>query len=1672
MAQEDIDIKISIETGQARSGLGKLTQEMKRVKEESGGVGKAIKETESAFSKFGAAVVSLNQGIELANRVFGSISRAFKSMASSAIQAQTAVAEIQTLLDGAAGSTVDFQDEIDKLRTRFGGTLQDQAKGFYQILSAGAADAAHAAELLATANKLAVGGVTSVENAVDGLANVLKAYNLDASEAARVSDVLFIGMKAGRTTIGELSASMGKLLPTASAFGISFEEAVAAVSALTTAGIDTRRSVTAIQAAIISLTKPTEATKAVLEELGITSIKSAFQTDGFVNTLRRVAATAGDSAEGLTELFSAQEALPAVTSFAGDSINATFQNIQRTVEQANESIGRTSEEAANKLLETSGSRLDRLQARFDIAFRKIGEIILEVLVPPMEMLGELFTRTFDQMQETVARFQRFVAAVDWDAILIVAVPAITLLAAAITTQLIGALTALGTTLTTVVIPAMMKLIVAMAPIILKVAAVVAVFILAEKAGQALEAAWQGLQLLVVGLAAAIVDLANRIPFLTGKFEGLRTELNALAEEQGHAVAMAGRRVVSTESVITSAFDSIKSGLAAWNDESDKTAETLEKINTAGEKLKTTIPAIPPPRIDAKTLEQALQKFEQLADAVKRYGATSLQASMNTVKARLAEIDALEKQLKVGKKLTAERKAALDAARDIARSEGAQALLDATEAAQSQVAKLLENNTEVARIEAGKQQRVLQEQLADGLITYEQFAAARQALEKQVADTAISEQERVEAEQKRKALQGASTAGAAAVGGGAGSALQGVTDAMQMAGSMVSGAASALLGPIAAAQGIVNVAQQVVDAVPQLINSFAGLLDSITDLPMVLLDAVQNLARAIPRLVSEFIPNILKAIPEIVDTLIQALLIDLPDAFLALSEAIPRAVESLIDRIPEIAQKLVFGLITQIPKLVLSFVNQLVNGTPRIIKALIRAIPQLVEALVNGVIEAFLSIGDLIGDIFTGGVGDMLAAPVQAIEDSITGIGEQVFSVLDLKAGARGLDIADRISDAISGATNRAAAILQKLWNFLKAIWDGVGNMLQHAFDNIKATWDLMMSAATIVWNAIWDLGKAVFSFGADLLTGAWNYAKDIFNAIVGWLKSAWDIAGDLFDGIVDALKGVWDFAVAILKVPIDLFMAMWNFVKTLFDDPIAAFEGLWEDLTGIFDDIFSAFSDLFDTFADLGATIWKSFTDAVTAAGDFFGDAGAAMWKALKSGLGSVGDFFKGVGKVVIDSISSAIDSAGNFLAEIFSFDGGGKGTVENFLGFDFPWFAFAEGGQVPGRARIPGDSLLNDTVPALLSPGEIVLPRSVVEGGPDAITKFLKKLGGRDKGIDKGAGQMVALLESLGIGPMNRANVLDSVLSGASKLGTSALDAVLGLPDQLLKVASTVIEVGGNVNLAKLLSDPMGAVKGGLRGATGFLGDIFKGMMAGNFGLQGAGSFETGIMDLFKQGLGSAADYARATISNILEQVFASASSMGGVSVGGALEAAGIPQYGKAGQTLRIPTDADRAARALQDAEKVAAVQRAELGFLKFPNMMTARSLKSFALSAYGASNLTDPGGMEFTRLKDLVISQGFPFANGGLVPGSGTRDSVPAMLTPGEFVINRQATNDIGLGVLGRLNSGGGIGDQTINITINTTQPVDEAFIRNRIIPEVKTQLRRDSLNGRRVVAQAGVR
>lgn len=56
-----------------------------------------------------------------------------------------------------------------------------------------------------------------------------------------------------------------------------------------------------------------------------------------------------------------------------------------------------------------------------------------------------------------------------------------------------------------------------------------------------------------------------------------------------------------------------------------------------------------------------------------------------------------------------------------------------------------------------------------------------------------------------------------------------------------------------------------------------------------------------------------------------------------------------------------------------------------------------------------------------------------------------------------------------------------------------------------------------------------------------------------------------------------------------------------------------------------------------------------------------------------------------------------------------------------------SKGGHIPGKAQVKGDSYSNDTVPAMLSPGEIVVPRSKAKD-PEKAAAFAKAIAMRSR--------------------------------------------------------------------------------------------------------------------------------------------------------------------------------------------------------------------------------------------------------------------------------------------------------------------------------------------------------
>jgi hypothetical protein len=155
--------------------------------------------------------------------------------------------------------------------------------------------------------------------------------------------------------------------------------------------------------------------------------------------------------------------------------------------------------------------------------------------------------------------------------------------------------------------------------------------------------------------------------------------------------------------------------------------------------------------------------------------------------------------------------------------------------------------------------------------------------------------------------------------------------------------------------------------------------------------------------------------------------------------------------------------------------------------------------------------------------------------------------------------------------------------------------------------------------------------------------------------------------------------------------------------------------------------------AGLGFTGSLLGTAGTVIGGIYGGPAGAAAGGALGSSIGG-----KGANSGAMTSSSAPIGggrstpTGGNANPANYGMSKGGYACyADGGIAHDHS-ICMKFGGHVGGEAEVPGDSEENDTVPAMLSPGELVIPRSVPKTGPE-MEKFARNapVGGTDKRVD-----------------------------------------------------------------------------------------------------------------------------------------------------------------------------------------------------------------------------------------------------------------------------------------------------------------------------------------------------
>lgn len=144
---------------------------------------------------------------------------------------------------------------------------------------------------------LATGTGTDLATATDVITSTLNIYELQVTEATRVTNSLTTAMNESKADIGGFQTAIQYAGNFAAQLGMTYEETAAAIAAATQAGIRSKSMLgTGLRAVLTEFLKPTDKLITQLESVGLTVDDINVKTKGFNNVLKTLA-SAGFGAE-------------------------------------------------------------------------------------------------------------------------------------------------------------------------------------------------------------------------------------------------------------------------------------------------------------------------------------------------------------------------------------------------------------------------------------------------------------------------------------------------------------------------------------------------------------------------------------------------------------------------------------------------------------------------------------------------------------------------------------------------------------------------------------------------------------------------------------------------------------------------------------------------------------------------------------------------------------------------------------------------------------------------------------------------------------------------------------------------------------------------------------------------------------------------------------------------------------------------------------------------------------------------------------------------------------------------------------------------------------------------------------------------------------------------------
>lgn len=375
--------------------IQKTETSLKRLKSEQGGLSASIEALGKSFEDVGEKIEGVGKKI---TPVSAAVGAGLAAATKSASDFEDGMAKMSTLFDTTQVSVDDLSKEFIQLSNETGKGATELAEAGYQALSA-SVPIQNVGTFVKTSADLAKVGFTDTSTAVDVLTTAINAYGLSANDADKIANNLVNTQNLGKTTVNELAASMGKIIPTASSMGVNIDNLCTVYAEMTKQGIATAEATTYANEMLNEIGDSGSTVAGILQQETGESFQQ-LMADGnslgdVLQILKDYAERTGTNFNELWSSTSAGKAALSITNAGAEEFNSTLQTMAGSTDVLGEGLEKLSTPSAEAKKALNMLKNDLME---------LGLVILESIAPIIESTAEnikQFTEWFSNLDPSI-----------------------------------------------------------------------------------------------------------------------------------------------------------------------------------------------------------------------------------------------------------------------------------------------------------------------------------------------------------------------------------------------------------------------------------------------------------------------------------------------------------------------------------------------------------------------------------------------------------------------------------------------------------------------------------------------------------------------------------------------------------------------------------------------------------------------------------------------------------------------------------------------------------------------------------------------------------------------------------------------------------------------------------------------------------------------------------------------------------------------------------------------------------------------------------------------------------------------------------------------------------------------------------------------------------------------